>query len=240
MTDFVVQRKLDRLPEFDERSRLFRAVAGIETRPFRSYTWRCVSFLDQGTEGACVGYSWSHELAARPVEITVNEDMARSLYHRARQLDQWEGEDYEGTSVLAGAKAVQEMVNRRGLSVMSEYRWAFGIEDVVRTIGYKGPVVFGIDWYNDMYEPSADGFVTPTGELAGGHAILGRGIKIFWTSRENTKDFNLVDLDRSYVLLRNSWGLAWGKAGDAKISLRDLKTLLDAQGEACVPVQRKR
>jgi hypothetical protein len=68
MEDFR-DRTLDRLVEFDERSRNFSAAVGLETYPFRSYTWACDPVLDQGREGACVGFAWAHELSARPKVI---------------------------------------------------------------------------------------------------------------------------------------------------------------------------
>ena len=60
-------RVFDRLVQFDERSRAFpiRALIDADAKP-RSYTWQCPVWLDQGTEGACVGFGVSHEAAARP------------------------------------------------------------------------------------------------------------------------------------------------------------------------------
>ena len=164
--------KLDRLAQFDARSRAYpiRAVVGEKTP--RSYTWACDAYNDQGTEGACVGFAWSHELAARPVVGWTSEADALSIYRRARQLDGWPGEDYDGTSVLAGAKAAKE----RGRLV--SYRWGFSLDDLILAVGYTGPAVLGVNWYEGMFDTDSSGYVRATGSVAGGHAILCRGVSV--------------------------------------------------------------
>jgi len=210
--------RLDRLPEFDERSRQFRAVEGIEDKPFRSYTWSVPVSLNQGREGACVGFAWAHEIAARPwPDANITNDYAIAIYRWAQQNDHLPGEDYEGTSVLAGAKAVSEWLDR-----IREYRWAFGLDDVRRTLGYRGPLVLGLNWYSDMRQTDADGFVHASGEVIGGHAILAYSVS------EKGK----------YVRLWNSWGRGWGQGSSCKVSFDDLGRLLDERGEACIPTRR--
>jgi hypothetical protein len=237
-----MERTFDRLVQFDERSRRFRAVEGIEDLPFRSYTWPCKTWLDQGPDGACVGFAISHELAAIPYAYPVSDDFARLLYHRAQQLDPWEGESYSGTSVLAGMKAVQELHNKKGEKLISEYRWAFGLEDLIRAIGRKGPAVIGCDWWTGMFDTDADGYIHVTGSIAGGHAIMARGVRIRYR-----KDVPLVpnrmdsvDMDKSYITLHNSWSKEWGLDGTCKISLTDMDRLLKEDGEAVIPVVRSR
>jgi Papain family cysteine protease len=211
--------KLGRRIEFDDKSRKYpiRALLGTP-RPLRSYTWRCLKHLDQGQEGACVGFSWTHEIIARPSEqlvFSVNE--ARTIYKLAQKLDPWPGEDYEGTSVLAGIKAVIS----RYPKVYSEYRWAFGLQDVLETIAYRGPVVLGINWYDGMIDPDDKGVIKPTGPVVGGHAILAKGISV----------------KNKVVCLHNSWGQDWGNHGDCFISFNDLDKLLKEDGEACIPTR---
>lgn len=231
-TDRVVDRKV----QFDEKSRAFGAVEGIEDRPFRSYTWSCDVYNDQGSEGACVGFGWTHELAARPKVIRKDADFALAIYHRAQELD---GYDWEsGTSVLAGVKAVQEILNHNGKPLIQEYRWAFGTADVLRVIGYKGPVVLGINWYYNMYEPDARGFISASGEIVGGHCILANGVKIVRLDNTLPATWENLDLDNSYVRLHNSWGTGYGIGGDAFISVRDLDKLLNEDGEAVIPTVR--
>ena len=241
MTNYE-NRVVNRLVQFDERSRNFRAVAEGDDRPVRSYTWSCDVYNDQGSEGACVGYAWSHELSARPVVYKVGPDFAQAVYYRARQIDPWPGEDYEGTSVLAGIKAVMETLNERGLPLYGGYEWAFGLRETVLTIAYTGPVIFGVNWYYSMYRPDANGFIRPGGSLAGGHAIMGKAVKV--VRKDGTTGYPVVwenvDLDKSYVTLHNSWGTGYGLGGDARITFRDLDTLLKEQGEVCVPRFRRK
>jgi hypothetical protein len=237
MEDFR-DRTLDRLVEFDERSRNFSAAVGLETYPFRSYTWACDPVLDQGREGACVGFAWAHELSARPKVIERDNAFALQLYRRAQQLDQWPGENYSGTSVLAGVKAVQEYKNSHGQSLVMAYRWGFGVKDVLKIVGYRGPVVLGINWYDNMYDPDSNNFIKASGEIAGGHAILMNGVRIVKKDTAQKQYWENIDLDKSWVRLHNSWGPGYGDNGEAFLTVRDLDKLLQEDGEACIPTLR--
>lgn len=212
----AIERTFDRLVEFDQRSREFPIRAIVGEQPLRSYIWACGAWLDQGREGACVGFSWSHELAARPVEVPVSNEYAQQLYHRARQLDEYLGEDYDGTSVIAGAKAVVEA------GLVDGYRWGFSVEDLALAVGYHGPAVLGVPWYSDMLDTDTDGWVRPSGDQVGGHAIMCRG----------------VDVKARFFTLRNSWGRAWGIDGDCLVRWDDMAELLANDGEICIPVGR--
>lgn len=146
--------RLGRIPQFDKRSLKFnvREIIQPEHTAPRSYSWRCLQWLDQADTSACVGFSWANEMIARPKEVIgVDNISALELYHTAQTLDEWSGEDYEGTSVLAGAKAVQQ------LGHMSEYRWAFDTNDLAIAVSWYGPAVLGINWYQKMFTPDIDG-----------------------------------------------------------------------------------
>lgn len=213
-------RLLGRRVEFDKASRDYpiRKLLG-KTRKPRSYTWSCNTWLDQGREGACVGYAFAHELIARPVAINkINVGDAYNIYKTAQTLDKWPGENYDGTSILGGVKAVQKIFP----TAIVEYRWAFGLNDVLDTLGYFGPICLGLNWYNGMFDTDDRGYIHRKGGIAGGHAILAVG----------------VDHKRQRVRLHNSWGKSWGMGGDCYISFGDLDKLLKERGEACVPVKR--
>lgn len=211
--------RLDRIPLFDDRSRNFPVTFNLQSKKPRSYTWRCTEWYDQGTEGACVGYALGHELNARPAEVKniPQKWLRESVYWEAQKIDPWHGGSYpgaypvyEGTSVLAGVKVLQ----KKGL--FKEYRWAFGINDLILGLGYNGPSVLGINWYSGMFNTNERGFISPTGYLAGGHAILARS----------------VNIKKEYITLRNSWGKEWGVNGDCYISFSDMDRLLKENGEA--------
>jgi len=224
-----INRVLDREIRFDEKSKNYPIREILKSTRLRNKTWKCPVHLDQGREGACVGFAWAHELRAVPYEIPVTDKTARTIYYAAQQWDRWAGTDYEGTSVLAGAKTVSS------IGFMPVYRWAFGIDDVLATLSNHGPIVLGINWYTGMYFPDENGFIKPTGPIAGGHAILATGIQV----RER-KGFWWHNIAEPVVRLHNSWGAGYGVGGDAFILASDLERLLKENGEACVPVERDR
>lgn len=234
--------RLDRLVEFDERSRNYALVDEIGRKKPRSYTWRIQSdyLINQGREGACVGYAIANELQARPSEVDLGPladaelFATRRLYWEAQKIDPWDGgaypgasPQYAGTSVLAGVKVAQS------LGYFGSYRWTFTLEDLVNGLGRHGPAVMGLAWFDSCYAPNKDGFIRPMGNLVGGHAILARAVKIEWKEDSAEETFDDVHLDRSFITLRNSWG-RWGHkgSGDCFVTLRDMGTWLTRRAEA--------
>lgn len=210
---------LGRLVEFDARSRRYPIRTFLENRLPRSYTWRCNTQLDQGNVGACVGFSWAHELAARPSEVIgVTNTIGLNIYRKAQTLDEYPGTNYEGTSVIGGAKAIKTLYP----NAMDDYKWIFGIEDLILSLGYAGPVILGVNWYSSMFQTDSTGLIKVSGTLEGGHAILA----------------NEISIRRGLVRLHNSWGSSWGINGRCYISLDDLARLLSEQGEGCIPIKR--
>ncbi len=219
-------RQLTRLKLFDENSRKFPIRTLIGNKKPRSYTWRCNEWLDQGSQGACVAYSFGHELIARPKEVKLitNEFLINDIYFEAQKIDPWEGGAYEnaipfyeGTSVLSGVKILHK------LGYYESYNWGFGIDDLVLGLGYAGPAVLGINWYESMDYPDENGYIEPLGNIAGGHAVLARGIS----------------LKKNSILFRNSWGQSWGINGDFWMKIPDVDKLLKEDGESVFPLKRK-
>lgn len=235
----TVLRTLDWVSKHDPRSRDYPIRELIGENVKRRYkAWGSPrERLDQGSEGACVGFGWTHELLASPARAVLGYDaheFARNVYRGAQRIDQWPGEDYDGTSVLAGAQTVQ----RAGF--IGGYRWSFGIDDTLDTLCAPaseggGPVVIGIPWYDSMYQTRPGGLVEVGGSLVGGHCLVLTGYHPGIRIREEgwLKRFEVVRW-------RNSWGRHYGRRGDGYIRVEDLAALLDQQGEACVPVGRVR
>jgi hypothetical protein len=220
-------RTLDWKPRFDDRSRSFpiRGAVALPSVPARKrLQWAVPPVpLNQGREGACVGFGWTHEAMATPVRVVFadGEKFARDTYRAAQRIDEWEGEAYEGTSVLAGAKVLVDS------GYLKEYRWAFSPADVVLALHTSGPVVLGVNWYESMY--GADhGIVRVDGALAGGHCILARA----WAAPDE------IFPDEQAIGLYNSWGPSWGDKGRAWMRYSDLERLMREGGEACVPFRR--
>lgn len=224
-----MSKRLDWAPRYDERSREFPIRAIVrKTIKRKNKLWKVGPILDQGQEGACVGFGWTAEALATPVPVNLQRIKARTpkdptafaqfLYRFAKTIDEYEGENYDGTSVLAGAKAMQTF------ALLKEYRWAFSFEEMVDGLISKGPVVLGIPWYESMYE-APNGVLKVSGELAGGHCILAVGYKVYPGGEDA-------------IILQNSWGKSWGINGLAEIKVSGLEKLLK-EGEACLPISRK-
>ena len=215
---------LGRLESPDARDQNFLMAAPPSTRTAR-FWWGYRLHLDQGNTPQCVAYSWSHFLVDSPdPHPAVLVDPA-VLYHEAQTLDEWPGEDYEGTSVRAGAKALVA----RSL-IYTGYTWAFDLNTIIQNVLEVGPVVFGTNWYYSMFTPGSDNYIRindavtgPDGDpVAGGHAYKVDG----------------VNVPKRFFRMKQSWALPWGHHGFARISFDDAQRLIEAeQGEACMAVE---
>lgn len=232
-----MSRTFDWAPHHDPRSLDFPIMGIVKPVVPHNKAWGVPTVpLDQGQEGACVGFGWSHEALAAPVKVVFSavkalisfgiaskpaNDVARWVYHQAQKVDDQPGENYEGTSVNAGAKVM------RSLGLIKSWRWCFSVDDIIQALCTTGPVVLGIPWLEGMYE-APNGIVSATGPVVGGHCILARAYAVAGD----------VFPDEPAIGLFNSWGPSWGNDGQAWIRVSDLKKLLAQQGEAAVPLSR--
>lgn len=218
---------LGRIASPDERDRAYPIRALFKapvTRTFR-YWAQNGSWLNQGNTSTCVGHAWAHYTNDSPI---AHPDLINpyAIYREAAQIDQWPGNDNGdlnfGTSVRAGAQALQT----RG--IIAEYRWAWDVETVVDALLTKGPVVMGTNWYTDMFETDAKGFLHVSGSVEGGHAYV----------------LNGVNRKRGILRIKNSWGRSWGwgsgeRRGFAFISIEEMDRLIKENGEACLTLKVK-
>lgn len=227
-----VERVLDWIPVYDKRSKKYPVSTILPKEQERKYTlWETGPIIDQGSEGACVGFGWTAETLAGPIKVNLADiqhevprdatNFALHVYKEAQKIDQWPGEDYSGTSVLAGAKVMMK------LGVLHEYRWAFTANDIIGTLMAHGPVVLGVNWYQGMYR-APDGKLDIYGNKVGGHCILAVGYN------PSSDKFN----GKETIFLQNSWGKEWGIDGIAEMTVEDLNRLINEGGEACVPLAR--
>lgn len=209
-----------RLPSSDERDRRFLISAAVD-RPDREYRywWSGGWWGDQGPLPHCVGYAWTHWLEDGPVTHKGQAPIVNpaELYRAAQRVDEWPGESYDGTSVRAGAKILQEM------GLIAEYRWGWDLDSLVAALLAEGPVVVGTWWYAGMMGADEKGFVRATGRRLGGHAYLVNGVNV----RERR------------LRLKNSWGRSWGQNGHAWISFDDMERLITEDGEVCLALERR-
>jgi hypothetical protein len=187
---------------------------GITYRYWNDNQW----WGNQGPYPHCVAYAWTHWAEDGPV---THKDVPPPLvdpvavYNRAQQIDEWPGTNYDGTSVRAGAKVLQEH------GIISSYHWAWRVDEIVQTILTTGPVVVGTDWYHGMSRPDQNYIMSLSGAVLGGHAYMLSG----------------VNTNKRLFRVKNSWGRNWGKNGRAWISFADMGILIGAHGEACLAVE---
>jgi len=212
------------LTSHDPRNRDYpiRALLGqLAPKDRRWRRWRPI-WDQQG--GTCVGHTWAGMAATTPVlgRVTrasrphVTQSLAYALYKHAQTVDEWPGEEpaYEGTSTLTVAKATVTLGFGR------EYRWCFGVDDVLATVSHVGPVATGLNWLADAAYPTPDGRPDPNRgqRVLGGHETYIDG----------------VDTDRREVRGVNSWGPGYGDRGRFVWSWDYLAERLADHGDACV------
>lgn len=239
---FTTDVRLDRVREVDLRSlnHLVRDELTAEEQKLRSFSYQVPVRLDQGQEGACVGNGYAHELAGYSVKVPgITNGVARALYFLFQQNDSWPGGAYpgatpfyEGTSVLAGAQVL------KALGFYQAYKWSLTVQEFILAIAYKGIQVMGVDWYDGMFDVDSDGYIRPTGNIAGGHCVAVVAVKLVKLDKNKLLTWDNVDWVKSFITILNSWGESWGKAGLAKIALIDLLKLWPG-GDFLCPVGRQ-
>jgi len=208
----MIDRVLDRKPSPpDERDYKLANYLKPVTLPVSTFWDRGHAVLDQKDTGHCVGFGWAQWGNTLPVNDNFLAIDAHNIYYEAKAI---EG-DPKGEDGAYGRDGAKAMKARGRLNA-----YAFGdINDARQFLLTQGPVCFGLDWYEGMFTPDAQGVIRPTGKVKGGHWIVAYGC------------------DANYVYFENSWGSDWGIDGTCKMEWRDVAYLMSQQGEACAAVE---
>jgi hypothetical protein len=188
--------------------------------------WYSPGILDQGPTPQCVEFSWHKWLTSGPV-TNVFPYKRGQLYKECQRVDEWPGEDYDGTSVRAGARVLKD----RGL--ISEYRWGFDAETIINHILTSGPVVVGTEWLDGMFEVDKYGYLNCSGppQPDQGHAYL-----LIGADREKVHP----KLKKTGAVRKvGSWGEEALDHGRAWMFFDDLDMLIKRDGEACIGMEVK-
>lgn len=111
-------------------------------------------WYDQGQTPHCVGYSLSRAMSWYNRRFYD----ADWLYYEAQKVDEWDGEDYDGTSVRGGCRILNTVGHRRiynGETLnasmqhgIAAYRWITDINDVLDVVGGIQKERGAITWRN--------------------------------------------------------------------------------------------
>jgi len=187
-----------------------------------------LKILNQRSEGACTGFA----LAAAINLLTSRSNgdtmaSARMLYEMAKRHDEWEGEDYSGSSLRGailgwknmgvceddrwqffvnparrGDLTVDRAKNARNCTPGAYYRLRPVISDYHAALNEAGVVVVSAKVHAGWNQP-LQGEIPLHDKIKGGHAfvIVGYNEKGFW--------------------IQNSWGTSWGDNGLALWTYED-------------------
>jgi hypothetical protein len=198
----------------DERDAGYRMFAAMAQVPTPSYRYWALGKIDasvfQYNTPRCVGFSTRMELASSPRRYKQAHPDGGEIYHGAQLNDEWEGENYDGTSARGAMKYLQS------LGIIAAYHWASDVEELAQFVLTTGPALIGGVWTNDAFTPDSKGFVRQTGAVAGGHEVLLRGYNhkewrfTLWTPWENWG----VKRDGEFYMNRTDFENWMSNAGD--------------------------
>jgi hypothetical protein len=216
----VTDPRLGRHVAHDPRSRRYPVRTSV---PITSvHHERRIPIFDQGRVRSCTGQAAvgcmgtglfydSIDTAHTMPRYAPTEEGAVACYSRATQVDDYAGTyppDDTGSDGLSVAKTLVEAHE------ISGYEHAFTFEQGLQALMSR-PVIVGVNWYDGMFRTDADGYVRPTGSLAGGHEFV-------WDS---------YDVGAQVCGFTNSWGTSWGASGRFFMHADDWEFLLDQDGD---------
>jgi len=230
---------LDALPDpVDFRDQLYvpTLVEVPSEVPLERYLKSCgggkPTILDQGQEGACTGFALAavahYLLGRRKVHSDKTPVSPRMFYEMARRYDEWDGEDYSGSS----ARGAMKGWNKHG--VCSLKLWPYQVSKALGTLNPERA-------WDALQRPLGAYFRVNHGDLVAMHTALAEVGILYVTASVHEgwgnvgkngiieqkanltggHAFALVGYDAQGFWLQNSWGPDWGRNGFAHISYDD-------------------
>ena len=231
----AARRTFDARPDtMDFRDRMFvpTLIHVPPARRLEEYLDHDPPILDQGEEGACTGFGLAavahHLLGVRGQDHDATRLSPRMFYEMAKRYDEWEGEDYSGSS----ARGAMKGWHKHG--VCSEPLWPHDPDtpdprltaaradnaaerplgayfrvnhkDLVAmhaALAEVGILFAAAAVHQGWYRVGSDGLVPFDGRRVGGHA------------------FAIVGYDQDGFWIQNSWGPDWGRDGFCFLSYSD-------------------
>lgn len=196
--------------------------------PELSDSGEIAQILDQGQEGACVGFS----IAAAINRLRLNREpkaplvSERMLYTMAQKFDEWPGEDYSGSSIRGGIRGfwhngvcladswpydssdpqgdltADRSWQARDIALGAYYRLRRQLTDYHAALNETG-VICASAHVHQGWMRAKEGRIERNGDRIGGHA------------------FAIVGYDAEGFWVQNSWGPGWGLNGFAHWSYAD-------------------
>ena len=196
---------------------------------------------NQGKEGSCTGFALASAITLlnrRRYNSDAPEASPRMLYEMAKLHDEWEGEEYDGSSIRGALKGfyhngvcskkkapyrdgegdwyltLEQAKEARNIGLGAYYRLRPKISDYHAALNETG-VIYASARIHEGWENPAKGVIVPSSLTQGGHAFI------------------ILGYDSKGFIIQNSWSEKWGgfkgRPGIAHWSYADwAATIMDA------------
>lgn len=199
--------------------------------------------LNQGVEGACTGFGLAacinylrfHREIEKGKKAPTSSVSPGMLYQLARIYDEWDGEDYEGSSCRGAMKGWHRhgacmrdlWKDKKGKPLAPDKDWSkdaiklpigayFRIEtrsltDIQSAITEAGAVYVSSDVHEGWDLPQTDSLaiISRKNKVGKNHKIIGGHA------------FTIVGYQQAGFIVQNSWGPEWGYSGFALLTYED-------------------